>query len=136
RNLRIQSGSFFMSEIWLTISASIPLRALKKGVDSVWKSYLLKSPIGSASAAVRMSVAMTMPIFPWAGGSAPGLAYVCCVSVFRRSESRLLSAVGLAHFLRLFLMGHLPIFFLGLGIGAMDTVIPLRVQFVGQIAAA
>ena len=32
RNSRIQSGSSFMSEIWLTISSSIPLRALKTAV--------------------------------------------------------------------------------------------------------
>ena len=45
RKSRIQAGSPFISEIWLTISASIPLRALKTYFDSVRKSYLLISPI-------------------------------------------------------------------------------------------
>ena len=33
RKSRIQSGSFFMSEIWSTIVASSPLRALKTYFD-------------------------------------------------------------------------------------------------------
>src|SRR3954463_4675492 len=57
RNWRIQSGSFFISEIWLTISASSPLRARKTGFESVWKSYLLISPMGSAGiVGLRISV--------------------------------------------------------------------------------
>src|SRR5687767_15077468 len=48
RNWRIHSGSFFIAEISLTISRSIPLRALNTGSDCVRKSYLLISPIGSA----------------------------------------------------------------------------------------
>src|SRR6478609_2556352 len=64
RNCRIQSGSFFMSEIWPTISASIPLRARKTGFESVWKSYLLISPIGSAErVGLRISVAMVCLYF-------------------------------------------------------------------------
>src|SRR5947208_9204783 len=59
RKSRIHAGSFFISEIWLTISASSPLRARNTGFESVWKSYLLISPIGSAEiAGVRISVAM------------------------------------------------------------------------------
>src|SRR3954451_7899008 len=59
RNWCIQSGSPFISEIWLTISASIPLRARKTGFESVWKSYLLISPIGSAGmVGLRISVAI------------------------------------------------------------------------------
>src|SRR5262245_28906216 len=59
RNWRIQSGSFFMSEIWLTISASRPLRARNTGLASVRKSYLLISPTGSARVGFKISVAMT-----------------------------------------------------------------------------
>src|SRR5947208_7934452 len=59
RKSRIHAGSFFISEIWLTISASSPLRARKTGFESVWKSYLLISPIGSAeSVGLRISVAI------------------------------------------------------------------------------
>src|SRR5688572_30825967 len=59
RKSRIHCGSSFMSEIWRTISTSSPLRALKNAFDSVRKSYLLISPIGSAWVSrVVMSVAM------------------------------------------------------------------------------
>src|SRR5436190_23527259 len=48
RKSSIHSGSSFIAEIWRTISASTPLRALKTGLETVWKSYLLISPTGSA----------------------------------------------------------------------------------------
>src|SRR5687767_7780360 len=97
RNWRIQSGSFFISEIWLTISALRPFCARKTGLESVWKSYLLISPTGSAeSVGDSISVAM---IF-YALSRTNGL---------------------------LFLLGHLAVRFVGFGVGAADAVVALGV---------
>ena len=57
RKSRIQAGSFFISEICRTMSASKPRRALKTYFDSVRKSYLLISPIiGSACVVVSVAI--------------------------------------------------------------------------------
>ena len=52
------AGSFFISEIWRTISASSPLRALKTYFSSVRKSYLLISPRPTSWCRCFRSVAM------------------------------------------------------------------------------
>src|SRR5438046_3000253 len=108
RNWRIQSGSSFISEIWVTISASSPLRARKTGLDSVRKSYLLISPIGSAeSVGLSVSVAII------------GVFLLCLCD---RSRGR-------------FFFQHLSVRFVRVGIRAADAVVALGVQFVGQLDA-
>jgi hypothetical protein len=70
RKSRIQAGSRFISEIWQTISASSPLRALKTAGESVRKSYLLISPRASveeSSSPVDMRVS---PLDQTVAGSA------------------------------------------------------------------
>src|SRR4051812_7607175 len=107
RKSRIHCGSPFMSEIWWTISASIPLRALKTYFDSVRKSYLLISVMAGSKACSVMSVAMVNTRDLLVGGL----------------ESR-----RLGHFLGLGFSGHCFLFGRGVRISFPDAVVTPLVQ--------